>query len=279
MNPERLCPNCRNPVPLLSAECLYCHRPLGPAQPAEEPRFQVVRAGQPVVDSVPEEVRSLDEQSRVYYCKLGGQTVGPVTAADIREAFAKGQIDGQASVGIKGRKEWFPIRALPQFSHLITGVGPKPAPRAPAAPPSLPTPPASAARSTGAPPSPASAARSAGAPPSPTGPRGDAARALADRPTALPRPGGDGRRSAATPLPALSGPSSISRNDETLVVSPLPSPALLAIGGSTGQLTDPQLAAWQREVRSWRRLAIIFGVLSGALVLLCAALVGVLASS
>lgn len=231
MNPERLCPRCKNPVPLLATECLFCKSPMGPNPPADEPRYQVLRAGNPPSDIVPEEVRRLGEQSRVYYCKLGGQTVGPVTAADIREAFGKGQIDGQASVGIQGRKEWYPIRALPQFSQLITGVGPAPPSRPPAG-----------------------------------------------RPTPLPRPGAESGDPRPTAAQLGLFPSGTSRNDGTLVVAPLPSPALLQIGSSTGQVVDPQLALWQQEVRSWRRLAYVFGILSGALLLLSAALIGLLTS-
>ncbi len=265
MNPERVCPHCRNPVPLLATECLFCRKPLGVNPPAEEPRYQVIRSGQPPVDAVPEEVRRLDEQSRVYYCKLGGQTVGPVTAADIRDAFGKGQIDGQASVGIQGRKEWYPIRALPQFSQLITGVGPVPQTRPPA-------------MQTGAAAPPAPAPWPAPGPAGP-GPRTDAGRASLPRPTPPPRPGIEGPDWGNAVAPMGLVPSAAARNDETLVVAPLPSPALLQIGASTGQVVDPQLALWQKEVRSWRRLAYLFGILAGGLLLLCAALIGLLTST
>jgi hypothetical protein len=73
-------------------------------------------------------------------------------------------------------------------------------------------------------------------------------------------------------------PSDSSRNDGTLLVAPLPHPDLLKIGSNTGQVVDPQLASWQREVRSWRRLAFFFGVVASALLLLSAALVGILIS-
>lgn len=74
---------------------------------------------------------------RIWYCKIGGQTIGPVTAEDIRAAYAKGQINRDASVGIRGKKDWFSIRSLPEFADLVTGVGPRPGRARPAAAPPI----------------------------------------------------------------------------------------------------------------------------------------------
>ncbi len=247
MFPDRTCPKCHRPIPVLATECMHCHAPL----PAEEQRYHVVRAGAPAADGdLPASVRTLEETARVWYCKIGGQTVGPCLAADIRDAFSKGQIDGQASVGVQGYKAWYPIRSLPQFSHLVTGVRPVPTarPGAAAAPAPLPT--------LGAP-----------RPGAPTG-----------SPLGGPGP------SAPRPMPAAPGAQGLvpspnsQREDETLVVPPLPPPALLGIGDHTGEVADPRVRAYQAEVRSLKRLVWFFGLLAAGLALAAAVLLGLLVS-
>lgn len=296
-------------MPPLASECVFCapragaasDHPLGAVRAAPVGNGAsggggqggaagpVIVSGKAVGSQVPPEVRNLGEQSRVYYCKIGGQTVGPVTAADIRDAFSKGQIDGHASVGIQGRKEWFAIRALPQFSHLITGVGRAPSsrstsglsgPEGPAGGPGI---------AHGMSPGPAPRGASPRPMPPPSAlPRPMPAPGAALRP--MPPHGAPPRPSQVMPV-ATYAPSALSiqglpglgntsqgvlRNDETLVVPPLPHPALLAIGASTAQVRDPQLEAWQKEVRSWRRRAIIFQILTGVLLIVTASLLGIL---
>jgi len=228
---------------------MHCHAPLS----AEEQRYHVVRAGAgaPATDGdLPASVRTLEESARVWYCKIGGQTVGPCLAADIRDAFSKGQIDGQASVGVQGYKAWYPIRSLPQFSHLVTGVRPAPSarPGASVVPAPLPT--------LGA--------------PRPAGPAGP--------PLGGPSPSAPGSLPAAPGAHGLVPSPGSQRDDETLVVPPLPPPALLGIGDHTGEVADPRLRAYQAEVRSLRRLVWFFGLLAAGLALTSAALLGLLVS-
>jgi hypothetical protein len=215
-------------MPALASSCPFCG--LAP----NEQRYSVVRAGQQAPQPKPRPApapspANASTQDAVWYCRIGGQIVGPVSAPAIREAIAKGQIDGRASVGIKGRKEWFPLRSLPQFADLATGVGRPPTAR-----------PGAQSEATRNPPLPFDA------PPAPAaGPPGTAPLI----PAAPPEPG--------------------AREDETLVVDPLPLTPEMVGHLDTGGAEIPNVSAWQTEIRRYRRIAIAFGVLSAILLSVC----------
>lgn len=263
MPQDRVCPYCHTPVAPLAEECPRC----GAGLPGAGPRYHVVRANRPnagpgaprpasqptaaplpAATDLPPGVTTINEMARVWYCKIGGQTVGPVLAEDIRTAFSKGRINGQASVGVQGYQAWYPIRSLPQFAHMITGVGPVPAPRGPAQ--------AQPAPRIAAPPLAASPAPAHASGPAPASPPAHAV------PMELGRP---------------SSPQT-DRDDETLVVAPLPPPGWLAVGDSTGQVTDPRLQSLSTEVGRLRKLVVTLAVLSGLLFVLSGILVALMAT-
>jgi len=246
---------------------VQCGAPLTEPEPIE-PRYHVQRAGGPASPAggaapgpapgagLPRDIPSLDESAQVWYCKIGGQTVGPCLAADIRDAFAKGQINGEASVGVRGHKAWYPIRSLPQFAQMITGVGLAPSPRAPS---QLPGP-------AGPPPPAAGAPASGGRPPPAPGPGAGA--------QASPFPSAPVATSEGQPTPSALG----QREDATLVVPPLPPPSLMEVGNRTAQVHDPAVAAWRAEVAALRRKLWILGALTALLALCSAALLALLLS-
>jgi hypothetical protein len=255
---------------LLAQACVQCGAPLTEPEPIE-PRYHVQRAGaQPSPAGgaapdpapgagLPRDIPSLDESAQVWYCKIGGQTVGPCLAADIRDAFAKGQINGEASVGVRGHKAWYPIRSLPQFAQMITGVGLAPSPRAASLRPGpAGAPPPGPAAGTAAAGQGAGVAPGPGAPPAPTS-------ACQPAPGAAP-PG--------RPTTSATG----QREDETLVVPPLPPPSLMEVGNQTAQVHDPAVAAWRAEVAALRRKLWILGALTALLGLCSAVLLALLLS-
>ncbi len=254
MSQQNLCPRCNSVIPPLASGCVHCGPPA-----AVDMRFNVVKAGEPfhaaanamapVSVGLPADVLTIGEGDQVWYCRIGGQNVGPVTAAEIRGAFAKGQIDGQASVGIQGKQDWFPIRSLPQFSDLLTGIGPAPTSR----PLPLQTP---VAASLPLP-------KTAPQPPAPANRR------------PLVRPA---NAAPVAPTPVASP----NRDDKTEIVPPLPPPgpmpgAQYATPVPSRNLPPP-MAVLQDEIRRLRRLALILGFVAGALFIATAALLGLLAA-
>lgn len=242
-------------------------------QGAEDIRFSVVKKGEPfqaaamaaaapVTPGLPADVLSIGESAQVWYCRIGGQTIGPVTAAEIRGAFGKGQIDGQAAVGIQGKRDWFPIRALPQFSDLLTGIGPAPTSRplrepVPVAAHSAPLP-----GRQSAPPR-----RPMNLPP------------LAQPATSL----APGPLSTSTPAMGAVAPiTSPDRDDKTEVVPPLPPPGEIPgvqyVTPVPSRNLPPPPAVLLDEVRRLKRVAVILGVLAGVLFITTAALLGLLAA-
>ncbi|MFH2009585.1 MAG: DUF4339 domain-containing protein [bacterium] len=204
----------------------------------------------------------LKEGERVWYCRIGGQIIGPVTSTDIRDAFSKGQIDGQATVGIQGKKDWFPIRSLPQFKDMITGIGRPPQARTLPVPvmggASLPGP--RADRRT---PGPVNLPQSSSSPP----PVPPSIPVSAPGPMFLP---------AGLPAPAPLGQQ---RNDETQVVPPLPPPTALPSAQSLNPGSPgANNAALLDELGRVRRMALLFGILSGVLMIASAVLLGLLVS-
>lgn len=257
-------------IPHRASGCAHCD----PQATAEDLRFKVVKRGEPfhraaavsapVSTGLPADVRSIGEGAQVWYCRIGGQIIGPVTAEQIRGAFGKGQIDGHASVGIQGKKDWFPIRALPQFSNILTGIGPAPTARPRSAPvpggAGLPGP--QTAHQRAAPmnlPAPArpAAAMAAPMPPAPA-------------PAALP------------PVLATRPVASADRDDKTEIVPPLPPPGLVPGAQYATPIPSrnlpPPLAVLQDEIKRYRRLAVILGIVSGVLFITTAALLGLLAA-
>ena len=275
MPAEKRCPRCGSIIPLLANACMRCHPQGHAGPPVEDQRFSVMRSGQqlkPVAAQptrAPADVTSIHPGQRVWYCRIGGQTIGPVTSIDIRDAFSKGQIDGHASVGIQGKKDWFLIRALPQFSDLVTGIGPAPGP------------PGNPVRGGGLPP-PASPQRTP-APVSIPAPAGRPSRA-SHRPLAAAPARASAAPFAAQPqlgpgflLPPR--PTNAARDDETMVVPPLPIPTgtAPAAAPAAGKATN-ELSFWQEEARRHRRLNVVLGILAGGLFVLSAALLGLLVS-
>jgi len=268
---ENRCPRCNSVIPPQASGCAYC----ASQAVAAESRFNVVRRGQPfqavaaaaapVPHGLPADVLSIGESAQVWYCRIGGQIIGPVTAPEIRGAFAKGQIDGQASVGIRGKKDWFPIRSLPQFSDILTGIGPAPTARPlPAQAPAgaaLPTPQTAHQR-----PAPLNL-------PPPARPEPDAL-------TTQKKP------AVAPPAPSTAGASSAvhspDRDDKTEIVPPLPPPGQVPGAQYSTPVPSrnlpPPLAVLQDDIKRLKRLALILGFVAGALFITTAALLGLLAA-
>ena len=253
MPAEKRCPTCQRVMPLLATECLYCRPPRpAPTAPAAdaEPRYSVIRSGNGAAGrangapapAAPASKRPvLREDEAAWYCRIGGQIIGPVTAFEIRDAFTKGQIDGEASIGVRGHKDWFPIKELPQFADLVTrptlaapgyAEPPRPAPRPAAAEP----------RDLIAPPAPVALPRTRTPPPRP-------AAAPAPAPILPPRP-------VVPP----------GREDDTLVVTPLPPPGPgQTPDGSPAPPSSGTLQAWQAEVKRLRGQVRLLLVVSGVL--------------
>ncbi len=263
MSNQRTCPRCRSAIPPSASACARCG-----AEEADGPRFSVVKAGEPfaaaaagaaapLVPTLPPDVLDIGEGDQVWYCRIGGQIIGPVTAPQIRSAFSKGQIDGQASVGIRGKQDWFPIRSLPQFSDLLTGIGPAPRPALASLPASAPRLP----------------------------PRGEP-----DGPSPMGLPQASAPGPPGVPLEPISAghelPSlpikSPEREDKTEVVAPLPPPGPVPgaqvhePGPSSGH--SQSAAALLGEIRRLRRLVLILGVLAASLFIAMAALLGLVAA-
>jgi GYF domain 2 len=249
---QNRCQRCNRVIPPLASGCVHC----SPQTAAADMRFNVVKVGEPfavaapVSAGLPADVVTIGESAQVWYCRIGGQNVGPVTAADIRGAFAKGQINGQASVGIQGKQDWFPIRSLPQFSDILSGIRPAPTARPlPAQPPA----------GIGLPPPQAAPRR---APPATAGPP--------------PRPGPAVDQNAPRPI------SSPDRDDKTEIVPPLPPPGPVPGAQYTTPIPSrnlpPPPAVLQDEIKRLQRLALILGIVAGALFITTAALLGLLAA-
>jgi hypothetical protein len=245
-------------MPLLATQCLYCRppRPVTAAPAADaEPRYSVVRsgngsAGRPAA-AAPARRPVLRDEEVAWYCRIGGQIIGPVTAFEIRDAYTKGQIDGEASIGVRGHKDWYPIKELPQFADLVT----RPSAPTPVVPPRpAPAPPAAEPRDLMAAPAPA----------------------LPRTRTPMPRP-------ARAPPPAAAAPAPVAdsgREDDTLVVAPLPPPGPgQTPDGAPAPPTSATLLAWQNEVRRLRGQVRLLLVVSGVLLTLAFVLVGLLVKS
>lgn len=232
-------------------------------------RFNVVKTGQPfqaaaaatapVSAGLPADVLSIGEDAAVWYCRIGGQTIGPVTAPQIRGAFAKGQIDGQASVGIQGKQDWFPIRSLPQFSDILTGIGPAPTAR--------PRTPRAAAGAALPGPQTAHPRRPPLILPPPAQP---------DPPPRLPAPALPAAGGAPQPI------ASPEREDKTEIVPPLPPPGQVPgaqfVTPIPSRNLPPPMAVMQDEILRLKRLALILGIVAGVLFITTAALLGLLAA-
>lgn len=271
MSQQNRCPRCNSVIPPLASRCIHC----APQTTAEDMRFNVVKKGQsipaasagaePVSAGLPADVLSIGESAQVWYCRIGGQIIGPVTAPEIRGAFGKGQIDGQAKVGIQGKQDWFPIRALPQFSNILTGIGPAPVSRP------LPAP---ALAGTGLP-GPNQARQRPAPVPLPPPARPEPATPMAQHPP--------GARPAVPPIGGAPIPvTSPDRDDKTELVPPLPPPgpvpgAQYATPVPSRNLPPPQ-AVLQDEIKRLKRLALIMGIVAGVLFITTAALFGLLAA-
>lgn len=69
------------------------------------------------------------------------------------------------------------------------------------------------------------------------------------------------------------------REDETLVVPPLPPPGWFSVGDSTGQVADPRVQSLTTEVGRLRKLVVTLAVLSGLLFVLAGILVALMATA
>lgn len=271
MSQQKRCSRCNSVIPHKASECAYC----ASQAVAPDSRFNVVRTGKPfrasaaaaapIRTGLPADVLSIGESSQVWYCRIGGQIIGPVTAAEIRGAFAKGQIDGQASVGIQGKKDWFPIRSLPQFSDILTGIGP-----APTARPLPAQAPAGAAL-----PSPQTAHQRPVPLNLPPPARPDPVAPAAPKPPALAPPAPP---TAGAPAPIRSP----DRDDKTEIVPPLPPPGQVPGAQYSTPVPSrnlpPPLTVLQDDIRRLKRLALILGIVAGVLFITTAALLGLLAA-
>jgi hypothetical protein len=253
------CPLCNRVMPLLATECLYCRPPVPaatPTDPGEEPRFSVIRrglasrSGSGEGDTDQTRLPLMRENEAAWYCRIGGQIIGPVTAFAIRDAFSKGQIDSEASIGVRGQKDWFPIRSLPQFADLVTQ---------PAIPVPLPT--SAAVGAAGS-----TASRPVESlPPEPR---------VVVSPAAMPAPhpprGGDGPAA-----PAGRPATTAAREDATLIVSPLPPPTFGSPPDASNGTSAPNaLQVWQSEVKRLRRRVALLAITSGGLLVLALTFLG-----
>ncbi|MFY0530778.1 GYF domain-containing protein [Nannocystis pusilla] len=63
-----------------------------------------------------------------WHLAIGGETVGPISEAEVRERFAAGEIDKDTSVWQEGFEDWLPLGDVGAFSDLAAAPGRSAAP-------------------------------------------------------------------------------------------------------------------------------------------------------
>ncbi len=110
----------------------------------------VVRGGEPDAAEASAEASAPDESTRVtsgydpqasveappsdaiWHVVINREQVGPLTRAQVRQAFDAGEVNGDSFIWSEGMADWMRLAAVPEFSSLLPEPEPEPAP-APAA--------------------------------------------------------------------------------------------------------------------------------------------------
>ncbi|MCB9536363.1 MAG: zinc-ribbon domain-containing protein [Myxococcales bacterium] len=111
----------------------------------------VVRGGEPDAAEASAESSGQDESTRVtgydpqasveappadaiWHVVINREQVGPLTRAQVQDAFEAGEVNGDSFIWSEGMADWMRLAAVPEFSSLLPAPEPEPAPAPAAAP-------------------------------------------------------------------------------------------------------------------------------------------------